>query len=88
MAFHPFLSIDERMPISLLEIHQRLISDGIVSSEASANATLVYAVKWMEGFPLDFAKSAVKVNRARLRKLGIDIAKPYGGQISPSSQRC
>lgn len=73
------------MPMRLLEIHERLISDGIVSSEASANATLVYVVKWMEGFTFDLDKSAVKVNRARLRRLGIDIAKPYEGQVLLSS---
>jgi hypothetical protein len=70
------------MPIKLLDIHSRLISDGIVSSEASANAALIYVVKWIEGCSFDLEKSAVKVNRARLRKLGIDIAKPFDGSSS------
>lgn len=69
------------MPIKLLDIHARLLFEGIVTSDASANAALIYVVKWMEGQVFDLQKSAVKVNRARLRKLGIDIAKPFTGEI-------
>ncbi|WP_405045982.1 phage/plasmid replication protein [Pseudomonas sp. BP01] len=46
-------------------------------NETAANATHVYVVKWMGGVSFDLEKSAVKTHHANLRKLGIDIARPY-----------
>lgn len=69
------------MPIRLLEIQPLLLEKGIVNSIAAANATLVYAIQWMEGVEFDLSKSAVKVHRARLRKIGLDIGKPFAGEI-------
>ncbi|WP_122295336.1 phage/plasmid replication domain-containing protein [Pseudomonas syringae] len=74
------------MPISLLEIPDLLVSSNSQLSVSSANATFVYAVRWMEGQKFDLAKSAVKVHRARLRKLGLDIALPFDGQIVSASK--
>ncbi|WP_259642164.1 phage/plasmid replication protein, partial [Pseudomonas syringae] len=61
------------------------VSQGICSGEASANATMVYVFMWMEGQSFDLSKSAVKVHRARLRKIGLDIGKPYAGEVVSSS---
>ena len=74
------------MPIKLLDIHYRLITEKVVSSDTAANATLVYAIKWMEGVEFDLSKSAVKVHRARLRKIGLDIGKPFSGEIVSSQK--
>ncbi|MFK3799027.1 phage/plasmid replication protein [Pseudomonas sp. NPDC088444] len=70
------------MPIKLLDVHSRLLADGVVTSDASANASLIYLIRWSEGEVFDLHKSAVKVNRARLRRLGIDIGKPFCGDSS------
>lgn len=69
------------LPISLLDLHDAILAE-ITPSLPSANATFVYAVQWREGASFDLAKSAVKVHRARLRKLGIDIARPFAGEIT------
>ncbi|RMV37304.1 hypothetical protein ALP11_02813, partial [Pseudomonas syringae pv. papulans] len=72
-------------PIKVLDIKPLLLSQGICSGEASANATMVYVFMWMEGQSFDLSKSAVKVHRARLRKIGLDIGKPYAGEVVSSS---
>ncbi|OWP50069.1 phage/plasmid replication domain-containing protein [Pseudomonas nitroreducens] len=69
------------LPIRLLDLHAAILTE-ITPSVPSANATFVYAVRWREGATFDLSKSAVKVHRARLRKLGIDIARPYAGEIT------
>jgi len=68
------------LPIKLLDLHDAILAE-VTSSVPSANATFVYAVQWREGKTFDLAKSAVKVHRARLRRLGIDIAKAYDGEL-------
>lgn len=75
------------MPIKLLDIPPRLLAEKIVPSTAAAHATLVYAIKWMEGVEFDLSKSAVKVHRARLRRIGLDIAKPFSGEIASLQQQ-
>ncbi|WP_119691260.1 phage/plasmid replication protein [Pseudomonas oleovorans] len=69
-----------QLPITLLDLHDAILAE-VADSVPSANATFVYAVQWREGKTFDLAKSAVKVHRSRLRRLGIDIAKPYAGEI-------
>lgn len=69
------------LPISLLELQEAILSD-VVPTQTAANATFVYAVKWREGCAFDLSKSSTKVHRARLRKLGLDIARPYSGEIN------
>ncbi|WP_164329130.1 phage/plasmid replication domain-containing protein [Pseudomonas viridiflava] len=69
------------MTIKILDIPEILLSQRIVSTSHAANATFVYVVRWMEGADFDMAKSAVKVHRARLRKIGLDIAKPFSGEV-------
>lgn len=74
-----FLSIDERLQVTAMtyeNISDRLIRLGVVDSTKAAMTTSQYAIQWMHGAEFDLSKSAVKTHRARLRKLGIDIARP------------
>ncbi|MNE55662.1 Phage X family protein [compost metagenome] len=57
-------------------ISQHLVSQGVVDNTKAANTTAQYAFAWMHGQRFDLNKAAVKVHRARLRKIGIDIANP------------
>jgi len=72
-----FLRTDERLQVTAMDlqtISQTLISKEICSSVLAANTTAMYAYNWMHGQTFDFSKSSVKTHRARLRKIGIDIA--------------
>ncbi len=72
-----FLSIDERLQVeamTLESISERLISTGTVDTTRAANTTAMYAIQWMHGQKFDLEKKAVQTHRARLRKIGIDIA--------------
>ncbi len=74
-----FLNIDRKLQVenmSLETISARLIREGICDNTRSANTTTLYAIQWMHGERFDFSKSQVKTHRARLRKIGIDIALP------------
>lgn len=68
------------------EIKQKLLDEGIVTSIQAANATLGYAMQWVHGATFDFTKSSTRVHRARLRKIGLDIKKPFTDQIKLSEQ--
>lgn len=74
------------MPILWLDIPEMLLAKGVVTNSYAAQTTMRYALLWMEGAPIDFAKSSSKVQRARLRKIGIDIKKPYSGQFYTSEE--
>ena len=72
-----FLNIDQKLQVesmSLETITARLIREGICENTRAANVTTLYAIQWMHGHKFDFSKSQVKTHRARLRKIGIDIA--------------
>lgn len=72
-----FLNIDEKLQVTKMDletISDRLLENGIVNSRQSANATTLYALEWMSGKIFDLQKKQVKTHRARLRKIGIDIA--------------
>lgn len=74
-----FLTLDKKLQVTAMDmehISERLISQGVVSSTHSANITSLYALRWMHGTSFDFSKSQVQQHRARLRKIGIDIANP------------
>lgn len=74
-----FLAIDEKLKVShmnILTLTETLMTEGICSSTKAANITALYAINWMNGQTFDLSKSQVKTHRARLRKIGIDIAKP------------
>ncbi|MGN9399952.1 phage/plasmid replication domain-containing protein [Pseudomonas syringae] len=62
------------------EIMSRLKATGITNTN-SRNVTTAYAFRWACGEVFDQNKSSFKVVRARLRKIGIDIAKPYDGSL-------
>ncbi|MEF9673151.1 phage/plasmid replication protein [Pseudomonas sp. PCH446] len=53
---------------------RKALDDGIVTNMLSANSTAAYVYNWMAGHSFDFKKSQVKIARARLRRIGIDIA--------------
>lgn len=74
-----FLAIDERLQVTAMtyeNISERLTRLGIVDSTKAALTTAQYAMQWMHGTEFDLSKSAVKIHRARLRKIGIDIGRP------------
>lgn len=74
-----FLRVDEKLEVTAMDtitIAQHLLEKGIVSSQHAANTTASYALNWSHGQTFDFEKSSVKTHRARLRKIGIDIANP------------
>jgi len=73
-----FLALDERLQVTdmkLETIADRLLRLGIVTSVKAANSTTLYALQWMAGQRFDLQKSQVQLHRARLRKIGIDIAE-------------
>lgn len=72
-----FLKTDEKLQVTamdLMTISQTLVDKGICSNTKAANCTAMYAYNWMNGQTFDFSKSQVQTHRARLRKIGIDIA--------------
>lgn len=82
-AFRPiheeFLNIDSKLQVeqmNLETISAKLIREGICDNTRAANTTTLYAIQWMHGEKFDFSKRQVKQHRARLRKIGIDIALP------------
>jgi len=78
IPFHEeFLNIDEKLQVTAMTLEglsERLIRLGICEGTRSANTTAMYALQWMHGQSFDFEKSQVKIHRARLRRVGIDIA--------------
>lgn len=82
-----FLASDAKLQVTAMDIQtigEKLLQEGIVSNVQSANATASYAFAWMQGKTFDLLKSQVKVNRARLRKIGIDIANPADSTRHPA----
>ncbi|EMQ9995328.1 hypothetical protein N1H82_006593 [Pseudomonas aeruginosa] len=74
------------MPILWLDVPAMLLAKGVVSNSYAASTTAGHAALWMEGSPIDFTKSSSKIHRARLRKIGIDIKKPYSGEFYTAEQ--
>lgn len=73
-----FISIDKTLSVTAMDfdtISEHLINQGVVDNTRSANTTAMYAVQWMHGHQFDFSKSQVQTHRARLRRIGIDIAQ-------------
>jgi hypothetical protein len=74
-----FLTLDQKIQVeamNLESISEQLIRKNICDNTKAANMTTIYAIQWMHGQQFDFNKSQVKTHRARLRKIGIDIALP------------
>lgn len=73
-----FINLDKRLQVTAMDfetISERLVSCGVVDTTRAANTTAMYAIQWMHGQTFDFDKSQVKTHRARLRRIGIDIAQ-------------
>lgn len=73
-----FLALDQRLQVTAMNfetIADRLQRLGICDSTRAANTTAVYALQWMSGHAFDLSKTQVQTHRARLRKIGIDIAE-------------
>lgn len=74
-----FLQIDQKLMVNAMDIETiagTLIREGIVESTKAANTTTMYAMQWMCGHAFDVKERSVQTHRARLRKIGIDIAQP------------
>lgn len=74
-----FISLDQRLVVTAMDfetIAERLISLGVVDTVRTANTTANYALQWMHGQSFDCNQRSVQTHRARLRKIGIDIAQP------------
>lgn len=72
-----FTNIDHKLSVTAMDfetISERLLTSGIVDTTRAANTTAMYAIQWMHGHDFDLNKKAVQTHRARLRKIGIDIA--------------
>lgn len=73
-----FISLDKSLMVTAMDfdtISENLINNGIVDSTRAANTTAMYAIQWMHGHKFDFSKTQVQTHRARLRRIGIDIAQ-------------
>lgn len=73
-----FLKLDEKLSVNAMDfetISEHLVSRGIVDTTRAANTTAMYAIQWFHGHVFDLNKKQVQTHRARLRKIGIDIAQ-------------
>lgn len=76
--FNTFISLDKTLSVTAMDfdtISECLINHGVVHTTRAANTTAMYAIQWMHGQSFDLNKKQVKTHRARLRKIGIDIAQ-------------
>lgn len=75
-----FLAIDQKLKVTAMEydsVAERLIAEGVVDNSKAANLTANVAMQWMHGHSFDFTKSQTQRYRARLNRIGINIAQPY-----------
>lgn len=82
-----FVKLPEKLSVTNMDIKtiaSELLEQGIVNSVRAAHTTAFYAYSWTLGERFDFSKSQVKTHRARLRKIGIDIANEYNVSLFPS----
>ena len=82
-----FLSINDKLKVTAMDIEsisERLLREKICETTKAANTTAMYVMQWRHGQVFDLKKSQVQTHRARLRKIGIDIANPCDiQQFSP-----
>jgi len=74
-----FLKLHDKLQVEAMTfetITEQLLTAGICENTRAANTTTLYAIQWMHGHKFDFQKKQVQTHRARLRKIGIDIAMP------------
>lgn len=75
-----FLNIFDKLQVPEMNIHtisSKLIEQGICNGTKAAHTTAFYALEWAHGTTFDLSKSSVQTHRARLRKIGIDIAQEF-----------
>lgn len=73
-----FLNLDKKLVVNAMDfenISEQLLRVGAVETVRQANTTAMYALEWMHGHTFDFKKRSIQTHRARLRKIGIDIAQ-------------
>lgn len=82
-AFEPlindFCALDGKLQVEAMNLEtigSRLIREGVVNDVRAANTTSIYAINWMHGHVYDLSKKSIQTHRSRLRKIGIDIARP------------
>lgn len=81
-----FVSIVNRLSVTAYDVKTiagALLDSKVVDTVKAAHTTALYAYSWMQGERFDFNKRAVKAHRARLRKIGIDIALEYDASKTP-----
>ncbi|HDR1514893.1 phage/plasmid replication domain-containing protein [Pasteurella multocida] len=74
-----FINMHKKLSVNKIELEtiaQQLVSTGVVDTLRKANSTAFYAMLWSSGQDLNLKESQFKLHRARLRKIGIDIANP------------
>lgn len=75
-----FLELDEAVKVTAIDlesISEALVRAGACNSIRSANITAIHAINWKEGRVFNGSERSYKTHRARLRKIGLDIAIPY-----------
>ena len=71
--------IDEKLKVDNMTMEgvaDTLLNNGICKSTYAANTTASYCFQWMHGKVFDLTKRSIQTHRARLRRIGIDIARP------------
>lgn len=74
-----FISMHKKLSVNKIELEtiaEQLVNRGVVDSIRKANTTAFYAMKWASGQDLGISLRQYETHRARLRKIGIDIANP------------
>lgn len=74
-----FLEMYRKLNVGKVELEtiaEQLVNNGVVGSIRQANTTAFYAIKWANGQDLGLSVRQYETHRARLRKIGIDIATP------------
>ncbi|EKY6766841.1 DNA replication protein [Escherichia coli] len=83
---HEFVSIVNKLSLTAYDVQtisESLIANGVVDNYKSANSTAFIAYSWMCGKRFDFNGGQIRLHRARLRKIGIDIAMEYDASKTP-----
>ncbi|QOF68638.1 DNA replication protein [Actinobacillus sp. GY-402] len=74
-----FINMHKKLSVNKIELQtiaEQLVSSGVVDTLRKANTTAFYAMQWASGQDLMLKTAQFKIHRARLRKIGIDIANP------------
>ncbi|MBN6710267.1 hypothetical protein JFL47_11420 [Haemophilus haemoglobinophilus] len=74
-----FINMHKKLSVNKIELEtiaEQLLSQGVVDTLRKANTSAFYAMKWASGQDLGISTRQFKEHRARLRRIGIDIANP------------